>query len=49
MNNQLKVITLDTLNKKDALTDDKIKKINNSLVSALKSIESTLVDFNKSL
>ena len=40
-NDQLKIITttLDTLNKKDTLTNDEIKKINNSLVSALKVLK----------
>ena len=32
---------------KNTLTADEIKKINNSLTSALKSIETTMVDFNK--
>ena len=49
INDQVKVITTtsDILNKKHTLTDDEIKKINNSLVSALKSIETTMIDFNK--
>ena len=51
INEQIKVISasIDTLNKKDTLTDNEIQKINNSLVSALKSIETTINDFNKNV
>ena len=51
INNEIKAITitLDILNKKDTLTDDEIKKINNKLVSAIKSIDTTMLDFNKML
>ena len=49
INNEIKAIrsTYDELNKKDTLTADEIKMINNSLTSALKCIETTTVDFNK--
>lgn len=38
---------LDALNKKDTLNAEDIKKINNTLTSSLKSIETAIADFNK--
>ena len=47
INAQITVVrnTLDSLNKNDTLTAKDIKKINNTLASALTSIEATMADF----
>ena len=39
--------TLDSLKRKDTLTVEDKRKINNTLASALKSIEAKMVDYNK--
>ena len=48
--NQITVVTntLDLLNKKDVVTDEGIKKINNTLTTSLQDIETKMVDFIKS-
>ena len=40
--------TLYSLNKKDVVTDEDIKRINNTITTSLKDIETKMVDFNKS-
>ena len=48
--NQITVVTntLDLLNKKDVVTDEGIKKINNTLTTSLQDIETKMVDLIKS-
>ena len=47
--NQITIVTntLESLNKKDVVTDEDIKRIYNTLTTPLKDIETKMVDFNK--